>query len=83
LPVENCGRFAVHGALVLIPRQPTGRKSLVNIVVVLKRQAHLLQIVTALSHGGRFADSLHRRNEQRDENGNDRDDDQQFDQREG
>src|SRR5207253_6835295 len=46
-------------------------------------QADLVQVVLALQAGGGLADFLHRGQEQPDEDGDDGDDDQQLDQREG
>ena len=53
-----------------------------RIVVVVDGQADLLEIVLALRAGGGFADLLHGRNEQTDQDGDDGDDNEQLDQRE-
>ena len=45
-------------------------------------QAELLEIVAAPGPAGRFANFLHRGQQQADQDGNDRDHHQQFDQRE-
>ena len=46
------------------------------------RQGQLLDMVAALEPPGRFASGLNRRDQQRNERANDRNDHQQFDQRE-
>ena len=51
-------------------------------LVVVKGDAELLQVVLALGAGGGLADLLHGRQEQADQDGDDRNDYQQFDQRE-
>ena len=47
----------------------------------MQSKSDLLEIVGALCTPGRLAGRLHRRQQKRDENGNDGDDHQQFDQR--
>ena len=51
------------------------------VVVVLKRQPELLEVVLALHPPGRFAGSLHRRQEQCHQDADDGDDDEQLNQR--
>ena len=51
-------------------------------MVAVHAQADLLEVVLALRACGRFADLLHGRNEQPDQDGDDGDDDEQFNQRE-
>ncbi len=46
----------------------------------MRGQPQLLQVVDALSAAGRLASGLNRRQKQRDQNGNDCNDDQQFNQ---
>ena len=58
------------------------REGPVLVVVVHRRQGDLLEVVGALGTPCRLAGGLHGRQEQRDQDGDDRDDDQQFDQRE-
>src|SRR5258708_37718139 len=48
----------------------------------MKRQADLLEVVLALGAARRFADLLHGRDQEPDQDGDDRNDDQQLDQRE-
>ena len=50
-------------------------------MIVVHRQADLLQVVAALHPPRRFPCRLHRRQQQRDQDADDRDDDQQLDQR--
>jgi hypothetical protein len=50
-------------------------------MVVVQRQANLLEIVLALGPAGRFASLLNCRQQQGDEYGNDGDDNQQLDER--
>ena len=52
-----------------------------RIVVVVQREPNLLEIVLALRTAGRFACLLDRRKQQGNQDGNDRDDDQQFNER--
>ena len=56
------------------------RQLLVRVVVVVHPQANLLEIVGALAPSGRFACRLHRRQQQRDQDPNDRNDHQELDQ---
>jgi hypothetical protein len=51
-----------------------------NIVVIVKCQRNLFDIVLALSPTGRFTGLLHCREQQRNENRNDRDHNQQLNQ---
>ena len=51
------------------------RKRLLHIVIVLQRQANLLQVVAALHAAGRLAGRLHGRQQQRDQHADDGDDD--------
>ena len=51
-------------------------------MVVVERQPDLLQVVGAVQAAGGFAGRLHRRQQQPDQNADDRDDHEQFDQRE-
>jgi hypothetical protein len=51
-------------------------------MVIVQRQPDLLQVVAALRAPRRFPRLLHRRQQQGDEDGDDRDHHQQFDQRE-
>ena len=53
-----------------------------GIMKIVQCQDNLLEIVPALGSSGRFAGLLNRRKEQRDKNGDNRDDHQQFNQRE-
>jgi hypothetical protein len=53
-----------------------------NVVVILDRQALLLEIVRALHPTRRFASCLYGRQEQTDQHANDRNDHQEFNQRE-
>ncbi len=52
-----------------------------HIMVVVKRNADLFEIVAALSASGSFASRLNSRQQQRDQNRNDGDHDEQFDER--
>jgi hypothetical protein len=52
------------------------------VVVVLKGETELLEVVATLSPPGRLAGRLHRRKKECDQQPDDRDDDQQLDQRE-
>src|SRR5690606_18422534 len=58
------------------------RESPVCALIVVERKSNLLEIVFALSPAGRLAGLLHRRKEQGDQDGDNRDDDQQLNQRE-
>ncbi len=51
-----------------------------GVVEIMHRQANLPQVVCATRSVGRLAGTLHRRQQQSDEDGNDRDDHQQLDQ---
>ena len=64
-----------------VTTQPSGRVP-TAVVVVVDRQADLLEVVGALDAAGRLAGRLHGRQEQGDQHGDDRDDHQQLDQRE-
>src|SRR5262249_13844872 len=64
------------------PVARSGRHLPVCVVVVVKRQADLLQVVAALGPGGRFADLLDGGEEQSDQDRDDRDHHQQLDERE-
>ena len=57
-----------------------GGEHLVRHFVVLQRQADLHEVVLALHPAGRFAGLLHRREQQGDQNGDDRNHDQQLNQ---
>src|SRR5262245_57611204 len=59
-----------------------GREETQRVVVVVERQADLLEVVLALRPRGRLAHLLDGGQEQADEDGNDGEDDQQLDQRE-
>src|SRR5262245_47673160 len=52
-------------------------------LVVVNRQRDLFEVVTTLHPSSSFANLLYRRQKQTDQNGNNRDDNQKFDQREG
>ena len=52
-----------------------------EVVIVVQREAQLLQIVGALGLPRGLARRLHRRQQQRNEDSDDRDDDQKLDQR--
>ena len=54
----------------------------VRVVVVVQGQAELLEVVGAVHAAGGLADLLHRRQQQADQDGDDRDHHQQLDQRE-
>ena len=54
----------------------------IALVVLVQRQTDLLQVVAALHPPRRFAHRLHRRQQQCDQDADDRDDNEQFDQRE-
>ncbi len=69
------------GRVTSIRLHATGRKGPVHIVIVVQGQPDLLQIVATLRAPGRLAGHLHRRKQQRDQDGNDGDNDQQLDQR--
>ena len=58
------------------------RQCVAAALVVEDPQADLLEVVLALRRAGRFACGLHRREKQRDQNADDRDDHQQFNERE-
>ena len=60
----------------------SGREEVVDAVIVVHRQADLLQVIQALRAPGRLARRLHGRQEQGDQHADDGDHDQQFDQRE-
>src|SRR5262249_51442816 len=68
----------VDGALGPAPREDAHR-----VVVVVHRQRQLLQVVGALHARGGLADLLYRGEEKTNQDGNNSDDDQQLDQREG
>ena len=51
-----------------------------GVVIVVHRQADLLQVVGALHPAGRLARRLHGRQQQGDQHADDRDHDEQFDQ---
>ena len=53
-----------------------------DIRVIVERDEQLVDAVLALSPPGSFASGLNGRQQQGDKNGNDRDDDQQFDESE-
>src|SRR6266404_522905 len=59
-----------------------GGKVFIGIVKTMQTERELLEIVRALSSSGGRADFLNRRHQHRDQYGDDRDDHQQFDQRE-
>ena len=61
--------------------EPIGKR-VARRVVVVHRQADLLEVVDALHAPGRLPRRLHGGQEQRDQDRDDRDHDQQFDQRE-
>src|SRR5262249_61544031 len=63
-------------------RSETRRKRPVRAMVVVKRQADLLEVILALSSRGGLANSLNGRYEQAHEDRNDRDHDEQLDQSE-
>ena len=48
-------------------------------LIIVNRQAHLFEVVAALRAPRRFPRLLHGRQQQRDQDGDNRDDDQQFD----
>ncbi len=58
----------------------THRENVVGCVVIVERDADLFEIVGALNSPRCFPRDLHRGQEQRDQNRDDRDDDEQFDQ---
>src|SRR5262249_46663347 len=58
-----------------------GGEPLVGVVEVVRRQGDLLQVVAALHPVGGLADLLHRRQQEPDQDGDNRDDDQQLNQR--
>jgi hypothetical protein len=62
-----------------IEPKPARRENLANVMVVVKRQPNLPEIVLARRSAGRFACRLHCRNEDSDENADDGDHDQQLD----
>ncbi len=66
----------------LIHRQRLRRQVRVRALEVQRRQADLLEVVDALGAPGRLAGRLHRRQQERDQHGDDRDHHQQLDQRE-
>jgi len=72
------GRSAGCDELVLL--EAAQREDGVRGEVVVHGQPQLLEVVRALGSPGRFARRLHGGQEQRDQDGNDRDHDQQFDQ---
>jgi hypothetical protein len=53
-----------------------------RVVIILGGQPHLLEVVHALRPRRRFADLLHGRQQEADQDGDDRDDDQKLDERE-
>ena len=63
-------------------RHHAGREAAVGVVVVVQRQAELLEVVLALGPVGRLADLLDGGQEQADQDRDDRDDDEQLDERE-
>jgi hypothetical protein len=69
------------GPAKFIDRNPTRREDSVTIVVIMQGKPYLLQIVLALSSSGSFPSLLHRRKQQRDQHGDNRDHNQQFNQR--
>ena len=91
LPGRNVGRPAVgrRAAAVAAEARPIrplvspGGEELVHIVMILERDANLLQIVHALRSSGRLAGGLDRRKKQGDQDADDRNHDQQLDQRKG
>ena len=74
------GREAAALAVDQSP-QPARREAIVDAVVVVDRQADLLEVVLALGASGRFARRLHGRQQQSDQHADDGDDHQQFDER--
>ena len=58
------------------------RQAFLDVVAVVHRQANLLEVVLALRAGRGLADFLDGGQQQADEDGDDRDDHQQFDERE-
>jgi len=55
------------------------RESLVGVVVIVCRQRDLFQVVSTLRSSGSFASGLHRRQQERNQDGNDGDDNQELD----
>jgi hypothetical protein len=70
---------AIRGGRVI---SDTRRQMLMCVMIMVGGQAELPQIVAALDPMGGLADSLHRWQQQTDQDGNNGDDDQQFDERE-
>ena len=70
-----------HYGLVISSFAP-GREAAVRRFVIVKGQTNLLEIVFALTPTRRFASLLHGRQEQRDQDGDNRDDHEQFNQSE-
>jgi hypothetical protein len=70
------GAFIVPGIGSALGKRPQGAH------MVLERQPHLLQVVRALRTAGRFAGRLDGWQQQGDEDADNRDDDQEFDERE-
>src|SRR5262245_13953903 len=58
------------------------RQVFLLVVIVVRCQAELFQVVDALSPTGGLANSLHRRHQETDQDGDDGDDDEQLDERE-
>ena len=51
-------------------------------VIIMQGQTELFEVISALYPAGRFSGLLHRRQQQSNQRGNDRNDDQKLDQRE-
>src|SRR5262249_13454699 len=75
LVAERVRRPRVEGEVVR-PR----RQELVHVVVMVDGDADLLEVVSTLGAGGGFANLLHRRHQQADQDRDDRDHDEQLDQ---
>ena len=80
--LKSCAFAARAFAVASQTARPAGGKQSLTLVVVVQRQADLLQVVDALGPPGRLARRLHGGQEQGDQHGDDGDDDQQLDQRE-
>ena len=64
----------------LLPKEGArGRKTVVDVVVVLNREPHLLQIVRAFHASSRLTSRLNGREKKADQDADDRDNDQQLD----
>ena len=82
MPKAQVRRWSMLRGVVVADAHPADRERALDVVIVVHRQAELLEVVHALGPPGRLAGGLDGRQEQGDQDRDDRDDDQELDQRE-